>query len=335
MSEATPNRSANSRLCWCSSHARSSSPNSACIDPRLTSVAQLSCELIASAISKLRSSSSSPLRSPMRARAVPIFVSATACSSSRPSSSAICSACEPTSIACSSCPASIAKREALASTNAFDEEEIDSAFHVFEDALAAAARPPDVGEDDLRFGGRSRIPPRQKIVVRLLENPLVEAGVVAARPAVAKEQHRPPRIVARPKLERSLIKPGRRGNGVQPRRAVARLPEGNARPLLELRPHLSGGASELERAQIVVGEHLGLILASVEGERLEPFGGQPVLLSPGGPRDLRVGDVANERVAERVFLLVGDGRAPFAADEFLPLESVQTLPDAEPVDPAD
>src|SRR6266511_4755742 len=67
MSEATPNRSANSRLCWCSSQARSSSPNSACIDPRLTSVPQLSCELIASAISKLRSSSSSPPRSPMSA----------------------------------------------------------------------------------------------------------------------------------------------------------------------------------------------------------------------------------------------------------------------------
>ena len=52
-----------------------------------------------------------------------------------------------------------------------------------------------------------------------------------------------------------------------------------------------------------------------------------------GSRDLLVGDVADERVAEDVLVLAGDGRSELAAYEFLPLERVQPLLERPPLAP--
>ena len=48
-----------------------------------------------------------------------------------------------------------------------------------------------------------------------------------------------------------------------------------------------------------------------------------MLLRPGGARDLRVGDVTHEQVAEGVLALLSDGRTTLATHELLPLEPVQ------------
>ncbi len=52
-------------------------------------------------------------------------------------------------------------------------------------------------------------------------------------------------------------------------------------------------------------------------------------------RDLAVGDVANEHVAEGVLGLARDGGAPLAADELLALERVQALLDCPALAPAE
>ena len=56
----------------------------------------------------------------------------------------------------------------------------------------------------------------------------------------------------------------------------------------------------------MVGEHLGVVLGAVAGERTDPLRDATVLLGPLGARDLAVGDVTDERVEERVLGLPGD-----------------------------
>jgi hypothetical protein len=73
----------------------------------------------------------------------------------------------------------------------------------------------------------------------------------------------------------------------------------------------------------VVCEHLRLVFRAPE--RLDPFGGQPVLLGAVGARNLAVRDVPDEDVAEGVLVLALDRRTPFAAHELLQHERVQTL----------
>jgi hypothetical protein len=46
-------------------------------------------------------------------------------------------------------------------------------------------------------------------------------------------------------------------------------------------------------------------------------------VGPLRPRDLPVGDVAHEEVAERVLDFLGDRAGALAPDELLPLEGVQ------------
>ena len=77
---------------------------------------------------------------------------------------------------------------------------------------------------------------------------------------------------------------------------------------------------ELERAQVVVREHLGEVLGAVAGQALDPLGGEPVRVGAPRARDLRVGDVADEDVAEDEGGLAGDRGAALAAHELLALE---------------
>jgi hypothetical protein len=70
-----------------------------------------------------------------------------------------------------------------------------------------------------------------------------------------------------------------------------------------------------------VHQHLRVVLGAAE--RLEPRRGAFVPLGAGSARNLAVGHVAHEQVAEGVLALAGDRRAPLAADELLSLERMQ------------
>ena len=84
-----------------------------------------------------------------------------------------------------------------------------------------------------------------------------------------------------------------------------------------------GRLRELERLQVVVGEHLGLLLGA--SERLDPRRRSLMLVRSRRTRDLAVGDIADEHVAERVLALARDRGACETLDELLALERVQQL----------
>jgi hypothetical protein len=142
----------------------------------------------------------------------------------------------------------------------------------------------------------------------------------------------PPRIVRSPQRDGLLVESGRRAERIERIRAVARLPERDAGALGNRLHLLACRAGELERAQIVVREHLGAVLA-IRAQRLDPLGRELVLLRPQGARDLAVGDVANEHVPERVLSLGRNRGAPLAPHELLALEPVQALLDRPALEP--
>src|SRR5690242_12998105 len=74
----------------------------------------------------------------------------------------------------------------------------------------------------------------------------------------------------------------------------------------------------------MVREHLRVVLGTAE--RVEPRSRALVPLGAGAARDLAVGDLADEHVAERVLLLPADRGTALPAHELLPLERVQPLP---------
>ena len=76
-------------------------------------------------------------------------------------------------------------------------------------------------------------------------------------------------------------------------------------------------------------EHLDPVVGAVARERADPLGAEAMLVDAPRARDLPVGDVADERVQERVLRLAGDRGAALAADELLPLERVERLVELE------
>ena len=90
---------------------------------------------------------------------------------------------------------------------------------------------------------------------------------------------------------------------------------------------LAGGAHELERLQVVVGEHVGEVVGALARPTLEPGGGCAVASGASGAGDLGVADVSDQQVPEAVLALVlhrGGGRA---THELLARELVQRLLD--------
>ena len=140
---------------------------------------------------------------------------------------------------------------------------------------------------------------------------------------VAEVQHEVPAAgdVAGPEVERGLVIAQSRAEGIQGTRSVAGLTQGEPGRGLERHGLLSRRPSELQGAEVVVGEHLGMVLGSAE--RIDPFRGQTVLLGPRGAWDLAIRNVADKEVAEGVLQLPCNGRTALPAHELLPLEGVQ------------
>src|SRR5438876_10252067 len=91
---------------------------------------------------------------------------------------------------------------------------------------------------------------------------------------VAEVQHEMPAPwgALGPEVERSFVVPSSRGEGIQRTRSVAGLTQGEPGRSLEGRRLESGRPGELQGAQIVVGEHLRVVLRPAQ--RLDPLGCQ-------------------------------------------------------------
>ena len=84
-----------------------------------------------------------------------------------------------------------------------------------------------------------------------------------------------------------------------------------------------GCARQLERSDVVVREHLGVLLGTAE--RLEPPRGGTMLVAPSHTGYLAVGDVADQDVTERVLVGACHRAPPRSLHEVLPLERMQHL----------
>ena len=90
---------------------------------------------------------------------------------------------------------------------------------------------------------------------------------------------------------------------------------------------MAGGAGELERGQVVVGEHVGHVLDALARLALDPGRGRPVPGHPGGSRDLRVADVPDQQMPEAVLGLPLHRGGTGGAYELLAGQLVQCLGD--------
>src|SRR5437764_8206258 len=83
----------------------------------------------------------------------------------------------------------------------------------------------------------------------------------------------------------------------------------------------AGRSRELERLLVVVGEQFRVVVWAPQP--FDPGCGTTVLLRPCAPRDLAVGDVAEQYVLEGVLRVACDSRSSLAGDEVLSLQSAQ------------
>ena len=152
---------------------------------------------------------------------------------------------------------------------------------------------------------RSSAPYRDEVAGGLVEHllgrfvcPVVEGS------AKTKKQLRSVGVVWRRELEGSAIEARGGLECVQSDCTVSGFPERSAGAVGQQDNVLTCRARVLERCLVVVGEHLGVILLTAE--RLDPLCSRSMLLGSLCSRHLLVGDFADERVAERVLVLVGD-----------------------------
>src|SRR5439155_21009537 len=87
---------------------------------------------------------------------------------------------------------------------------------------------------------------------------------------------------------------------------------------------LARGACELHGAHMVMREHFGMVVDAAQ--RLDPSSRSFVLSGASRARNLAVGDVTDEHVAEGILALSVDGRAPCPLDEFFALKRMQVVP---------
>ena len=85
----------------------------------------------------------------------------------------------------------------------------------------------------------------------------------------------------------------------------------------------AGGRRELERLLVVVGDLLGEVGRALAHRVPDPASRLDVLAPAGRPRDLPVGDVADQRVPEEMLGLPGDARGRRTAYQLAPRREVQ------------
>src|SRR5437762_1736750 len=89
---------------------------------------------------------------------------------------------------------------------------------------------------------------------------------------------------------------------------------------------------ELERLLVVVGEQLRMVVRTPQP--FDPPSGTTVLLLPCAPRDLAIGNVAEQHMLEEVMRVAGDRRSSLAGNEVLPLQGAQQPLRLSEVDPS-
>ena len=110
---------------------------------------------------------------------------------------------------------------------------------------------------------------------------------------------------------------GLRGSGhVQGYRALPGEHQRAPGRLLQLVEALApGGPAEVEGLPVVVRQELGVVGDALDGQALDPSGRHDMLVDPGEPGDLAVGDVADQGVRERVLRVALHGGDPGGPDE--------------------
>ena len=146
--------------------------------------------------------------------------------------------------------------------------------------------------------------------------------------AEPEQPRRAGRVAGGGQLQRSGVEAGRGVEGVQGGGPVAGLPQRGPGPSgQQLGVLPAGRPGELQRPRVVVGQQLGPVLGPVGGKRGDPLGRPAVLVGPGPPRELPVGDVADQDVAEGVLGLPRHRRAALGAQELAGLEDLDLAPD--------
>jgi hypothetical protein len=134
-------------------------------------------------------------------------------------------------------------------------------------------------------------------------------------------------------LERGSIVLGGGDERIQSGRTIAGTTEGVARAIAQLRIRLAPrGVEEIERVAVVVRDQLSVVVRPAE--RLDPLHRRYVLAGARFARDLAVGDLAHEHMAERVLGLARDRGAALAPDEALALERMERRRRVLACDPA-
>ena len=139
----------------------------------------------------------------------------------------------------------------------------------FECSVPLPAKPEDLARKNLCFGRGGSFARGEKRVTRLddeLEG--IQRLDQVLRPRMAEQDVGEFRIVARPELQGGLVEALRSRIGRQRERAIAGFAEAEARPTGQ--PFGLGACCpiELERRQVMVSEHLGVVLRAPE--RLDP-----------------------------------------------------------------
>ena len=144
-------------------------------------------------------------------------------------------------------------------------------------------------------GGRGRAPPRARLVPP-------GGGPVAARPAPSARAARRARDGRRGRARAPWPGSPRRARRRAGARARPPAPGSGSRSPPAPPPARAWPAApdELERLQVVVGEHVGQVLGPLARLALEPGGGRAVAGGAGGARDLGVADVPDQQVPEAV-----------------------------------
>jgi hypothetical protein len=140
---------------------------------------------------------------------------------------------------------------------------------VLEGAIALAAMPPELRQDRVCLGGMLEIVRVEECLARFRERRFglgtlgheERSGASEAKPSAVRH-------VRDTERERLLVEANGGRRRVERKRPVARLPQYGTRGVREVLDRLSHGARKLERLQVVVREHLGVVLRPAE--RLDP-----------------------------------------------------------------